>query len=105
MFFRSPEELSGAVLGQIAMSDWKSGGAKPAILEEIANSERLKTEIHAGREQGLRRAFESLRQRASTEGHIDKLARIFEGCVATVEAEASSFGHHDVQTFPSRNLG
>ena len=111
MFFRHSEDLSQAVLGQIEMSNWESGGAAPAVLQEITNPERLMAEIREGYEYALRGAFESLRQRAHKKEPIERLARIFEGCVATVKEEANSFGSHDVQIFsdiqifPSRNFG
>ena len=88
MFFRSPEELSGAVLGQIAMSDWKSGGAKPAILEEIANSEALTTAIREGKEDSLRKVFEGLQfHQGESAAVVQKLCALFENCAAGVELE------------------
>ena len=80
MFFRSPEELSGAVLGQIAMSDWKSGGAKPAILEEIANPEALTTAIREGKEDSLRNAFNHLVTLLRDELSAGDLRDQFERC-------------------------
>lgn len=104
MFFRHPENLSGAVLEQIAMSN-----PAPAVLQEIANPEKLMAGIREGYEYALRGAFESLRQRAHEKGHekepIERLACVFERCVGTVRKEANSFGSHDVQIFPSRNFG
>lgn len=106
MFFRSPEALSGAVLGQIAISDEFT----PAVLQEIANTERLKAEICDGGEDILRKAFLILQQeedRAAPAGQqrriSGRLVRIFEDCVTAVSEEANSFGSHDVQIFPSRN--
>lgn len=112
MFFRSPEALSGAVLRRIAMSDWVSGGAAPAVLREMINPERLMAKIRDGDEGILRKAFLILQQEedgfapARQQQRIGgRLLRIFNDCVAEVSEEANSFGSHDVQIFPSWDLG
>lgn len=105
LFFRHPDLLSVSLCAQITQRLETGDEFGRSLLREVSNPDTLMREIRAGGESLLRRAFQDLVSQKGSGFPAGDLRDRFERCAEAVEEEANSFGPHDLQIFPLRNLG